>query len=339
MEKINVAILGGSGYTAVELIKILLRHPAVRIEAITSRQEGSPAVSDLHPSLKSRIDLKLEPLDAAKLAARGVKCAFGCLPHGVSMETVPELLAQGIRVVDLSADYRLRDPNVYAQWYGESHHDLKNLAKAVYGLPEIYGDEIAGAQLLANPGCYPQTAILGLAPLVAGKHIDLSSIIVDSKSGVSGAGRTPKLTTLFPECNESVVAYAVGNHRHTPEIEQGLTDIAGAPVQVIFTPHLIPMDRGISTSIYANPNRTFTDAQLSEMYREYYREAPFVRIVDKPPATKDTAHTNFLDLHVRSVRGRVVVLAAEDNLIRGASGVAVQNFNRMFGMDERTGLL
>ncbi|MFO0866593.1 MAG: N-acetyl-gamma-glutamyl-phosphate reductase [Gemmataceae bacterium] len=339
MKKVHIAILGGSGYTAVELIKILLRHPHVHIEAITSRQEGAPAVSDLHPSLKGRIDLKLEPLDAGKLVERGVTCAFGCLPHGVSMETVPQLLAKGIRVVDLSADYRLRDANVYAQWYGESHHDLPNLARAVYGLPEIYGDDIPTAQLLANPGCYPQTAILGLAPLVAGKHIDLKSIIVDSKSGVSGAGRTPKMTTLFPECNESVVAYGVGNHRHTPEIEQTLSDIAGSAVEVIFTPHLIPMDRGISTSIYATPNRTFTDAQLTELYKEYYRNAPFVRIFDKPPATKDAAHTNFLDLHVRFVRGRVIVLAAEDNLVRGASGVAVQNFNRMFGFDERISLL
>jgi N-acetyl-gamma-glutamyl-phosphate reductase len=339
MKKVHVAILGGSGYTAVELIKILLRHPHVTIEVITSRQEGSPAVSDLHPSLKGRIDLKLEPLDAARLLERGVACAFGCLPHGVSMETVPELLARGIRVVDLSADYRLRDPNVYAQWYGESHHDLPNLARAVYGLPEIYGDDIPNASLIANPGCYPQTAILGLAPLVAGKHVDLRSIIVDSKSGVSGAGRTPKMATLFPECNESVVAYGVGNHRHTPEIEQALSDIAGAPVEVIFTPHLIPMDRGISTSIYAMPNRTFTDSQLAELYREYYCKSPFIRIFDKPPATKDAAYTNFLDLHVRFVRGRILVLAAEDNLVRGASGVAVQNFNRMFGFDERTALM
>ena len=339
MKKVPVAILGGSGYTAVELIKILLHHPHVQIEAITSRQEGSPAVSDLHPSLKGRIDRKLEPLDAEQLVRRGVQCAFGCLPHGVSMETMPELLSHGIRVVDLSADYRLRDPNVYAQWYGESHHDLPNLARAVYGLPEIYGDDIPNAQLLANPGCYPQTAILGLAPLVAGKHIELKSIIVDSKSGVSGGGRTPKMAFHFPECNESVVAYGVGNHRHTPEIEQVLSDVAGSPVEVIFTPHLIPMDRGISTSVYATPTRTFTEAQLNDLYREYYRNAPFVRICDKPPATKDTAHTNFLDLHLRVVRGRIVVLAAEDNLIRGASGVAVQNFNRMFGFDERTALM
>lgn len=334
----KVAILGGSGYTAVELIKILLRHPDAEIVAVTSRQEGTPLVAEVHPSLTGRLDLRMEPFDAEKLIAKGVQCVFGCLPHGVSMESIPPLLDRGLRVVDLSADYRLRDPNVYAQWYGESHHDLVNLTQAVYGLPEIYGDDIATAQLVANPGCYPQTAILGLAPLVAGKHIDLKDIIVDSKSGVSGAGRTPKLNTHFPECNESVSAYNVGKHRHTPEMEQVLTDIAGEAVEVIFTPQLMPMDRGIYSTIYAAPDRMFTENQLLELYRAYYAKAPFVRVVNHLPATKDTAHTNFLDLTVRVVRGRILVLVAEDNLVRGASGVAVQNFNRMFGYDEKTGL-
>lgn len=334
----NIAILGGSGYTALELAKILLRHPHAKIVAVTSRQEGTPLFAEQHPSLQGRIDLRLEPFDPDQLVAKKVQVAFGCLPHGVSMSTLPALLDRGIRVIDLSADYRLRDPNVYAQWYGESHHDLVNLAQAVYGLPEIYGDEIKNAQLIANPGCYPQTGILGLAPLIAGKHIELDDIIIDSKSGVSGAGRSPKLTTHFPECNESLSAYGVGNHRHTPEIEQALTDVAGEPVRVIFTPHLIPMDRGIFSTIYAKPKRSFTEAQLLELYRAYYDKAPFVRVVKQLPATKDSAHTNFFDVTVRVVRDRILVLAAEDNLIRGASGVAVQNFNRMFGYDEKLGL-
>ncbi|MBV9122700.1 MAG: N-acetyl-gamma-glutamyl-phosphate reductase, partial [Planctomycetes bacterium] len=265
-------------------------------------------------------------------------CAFGCLPHGASMSTLPALLDRGVRVIDLSADYRLRDPNVYAQWYGESHEDLAHLAQAVYGLPEIYGEEIPTAHLIANPGCYPQTAILGLAPLVAGGHIALQNIIVDSKSGVSGAGRTPKPATHFPECNESVSAYQVGQHRHTPEIEQVLSDVAGEPVEVLFTPHLIPMTRGIFTTIYAVPHRPFSEAQLLELYRAYYAQAPFVRVLDQLPATRDSAGSNFFDVTVRMVRGRVVVLACEDNLVRGASGVAVQNFNRMYGFDERTAL-
>jgi N-acetyl-gamma-glutamyl-phosphate reductase len=336
---IKVAILGGSGYTAAELIKILLRHPEVEIVAVTSRQQDTPHVAELHPSLTGRIKLRCEPFHADRLVAKGVECAFGCLPHGASMSTLPALLERGIRVIDLSADYRLRDPNVYAQWYGESHEDLAHLAQAVYGLPEIYGEEIPTASLVANPGCYPQTGILGLAPLVAGKYLEPSGIIIDSKSGVSGAGRTPKLHTHFPECNESVSAYQVGRHRHTPEIEQALGDVAGEPIEVLFTPHLIPMDRGIFSTIYATPGRSVSETQLLELYRDYYARAPFVRVVEPVPATKDSVHTNFLDLTVRVVRDRIVVLVCEDNLVRGASGVAVQNFNRMYGFDERTALL
>jgi N-acetyl-gamma-glutamyl-phosphate reductase len=331
----KIAILGGTGYTACELIKILLRHPHVEIVAVTSRDEKMPPVAESHPSLAGRIDLRMEPFDADKLVAKDVECVFGCLPHGASMDAIQVILKRGMRVVDLSADYRLRDPNVYAQWYGHSHHDLANLAKAVYGLPEIYGDDIKNTQLTANPGCYPQTGILGLAPLVAGKYIDLKDIIIDSKSGVSGAGRTPKLTTHFPECNESVVAYNVGAHRHTPEIEQALSDIAGEKIEVVFTPHLVPMDRGIFTTIYATPHRALSEPQLLELYRAYYANAPFVRVTSQVPATKDSANTNFIDMTVRVVRGRIVVLVAVDNLMRGASGVAVQNFNRMFGYDEK----
>jgi N-acetyl-gamma-glutamyl-phosphate reductase len=339
MDKIKVAVLGGSGYTAVELLKIFLRHPGVHVEAVTSRQEGTPLVSEQHPSLTGRTDLRLENFDPDALKRRGVACAFGCLPHGASQAALPALLERGIRVVDLSADYRLRDPLAYRAWYGEEHHDTANLARAVYGLPEIYGKAIDVAKLVANPGCYPQPAILGLAPLLARKLVRPTGIIVDSKSGVSGAGRTPKLTTHFPECNESVAAYNVGTHRHTPEIEQALTDVAGEPVEVIFTPHLIPMDRGIFTTVYAEPKGPVSEPELLGLYRNYYAGAPFVRVRESLPATKDTAHTNYLDVAVRVVRGKVVVLAAEDNLVRGASGVAVQNFNRMFGLPETTGLL
>jgi N-acetyl-gamma-glutamyl-phosphate reductase len=336
-DRVKVAVLGGSGYTAVELLKILLRHPHAEIAAVTSRQDEH--IADLHPSLFGRLDLRCEPFDAEKLKAKGVQVAFGCLPHGTSMESIPPLLDRGIRVIDLSADYRLRDANVYQEWYKETHHDPANLAKAVYGLPEVYGKKIAGARLIANPGCYPQTAILGLAPLVAKGLVEPFGIVIDSKSGVSGAGRSPKLTTHFPECNESVSAYSVGHHRHTPEMEQALSDVAGRPVSVIFTPHLIPMDRGILSTIYATPTRAVTEQELGQVYREYYAGQPFVRLRSVPPATKDTAFTNFLDICVKVVRGKVLVIVAEDNLVRGASGVAVQNFNRMFGFDERTGLL
>jgi N-acetyl-gamma-glutamyl-phosphate reductase len=336
-EKIKIAILGGSGYTAIELIKILLHHPHAEIVSITSRQ--SEQIADLHPSLLGRLELRCEPFDADALKAKCVQVAFGCLPHGTSMEAVPPLLEREIRVIDLSADYRLRDARVYQEWYKEPHMDAENLAHAVYGLPELNGEKISGARLVANPGCYPQTGILGLAPLVAKGLIELTGIVIDSKSGVSGAGRTPKLSFHFPECNESVSAYSVGNHRHTPEIEQALSMVAGKPVSVIFTPHLIPMDRGILSTIYASPTRQVTEIELQELYRSYFAGKPFVRVRTSPPATKDTDGTNFLDVCVKVVRGKVLVIAAEDNLIRGASGVAVQNFNRMFGFDERTGLM
>jgi N-acetyl-gamma-glutamyl-phosphate reductase len=336
-EKIKVAILGGSGYTALELIKILVRHPHVEIVAITSRQDE--LIADLHPSLIGRLEMRCEPFDADALKAKFVQVAFGCLPHGTSMEAIPHLLDREIRVIDLSADYRLRDAKVYEEWYKEVHQDSKNLAHAVYGLPELNGEMIRAAKLIANPGCYPQTAILGLAPLAARGLIELTGIIIDSKSGVSGGGRTPKLTFHYPECNENVSAYSVGTHRHTPEIEQALSLVAGKPVSVIFTPHLIPMDRGILSTIYATPSRPVTEDELHHVYRAYYKGKPFIRVRTSLPGTKDTVGTNFLDICVKVIKGKVLVIVAEDNLIRGASGVAVQNFNRMFGFDERTGLL
>ncbi len=336
--KVKIAILGGSGYTAVELMKLLLRHPHVEIVAVTSRQEPGKPVSADHPILFGRLDLPMENFDADKLKAKGVECVFGCLPHGASAEAVAPLLELGMRVVDLSADYRLKNPDEYAEWYGHKHSDVKNLEHAVYGLPEFHRERIRTAKLVANPGCYPQTAILGLAPLIRDDLIDRSSIIVDSKSGVSGAGRTPKLGTLSPECNENFSAYSVGVHRHTPEIEQALADVAGERFSVLFTPHLTPMDRGIFSTIYCVPKQPVTEVDLLELFRRTYAEEPFVRVRTTLPTTKDTAHTNFLDLAIRVVRGRIVVLAAEDNLVRGASGVAVQNFNIMYGFDERLGL-
>ncbi len=337
---IPVAILGGSGYTAVELIKIFLRHPQVEIRLITSTKEGTPAIEEMHPSLLGRLRLNCEPFSADRFVELGIQCAFGCLPHGVSIACVQPLIERGIRVIDLSADYRLRDPQQYQQWYEHAHADTANLQHAVYGLPEIYGEKIAKARLIANPGCYPQTAILGLAPLLARGYIHPKEIIVNSLSGVSGAGRTPKLNTLFPECNESISAYNIGKHRHTPEIEQVLTDIAGQPVEVIFSPHLAPMDRGIFSTIYATPLKAdWNESALLELYSQYYANAPFVRVRKNLPSTKDVAHTNFLDLTIRVVKGKIIVLVVEDTLIRGASGVAVQNFNRLFGFPETMGLL
>jgi N-acetyl-gamma-glutamyl-phosphate reductase len=334
----RVAILGATGYAALELIKILLRHPQAEITMLTSRQEGQPHLSEVHPSLTGMLDLCCESFQAERVA-RAADCVFSTLPHTASMEACAALVERCCRVIDFSADYRLRDPNVYAEWYGASHSDLGHLREAVYGLPEIYADEIRAARLVANPGCYPTAAVLGLAPLAAGDLIELDGIVIDSKSGISGAGRTPKLTYHFPECNESTVAYNVGTHRHTPEIDQILSEIAGAPAQVIFTPHLVPMDRGIFSTIYARPKRPHSEAELLDLYRGYYSAAPFVRVMSRIPTTKDSAGTNFCDVTVRVVRHRIVVLCCLDNLIKGAAGAAVQNLNLMYGYPETTGLM
>ena len=340
--KTGVAIVGASGYGSRELMRILLNHPGAKIALATSREAGSPKVADLHPSLLGRIDLLCEPFDADKLASVA-KVAFLGLPHTASLEATPPLRARGVRVIDLSADYRLKDASTYADWYGHAHTDPGGLSEAVYGLPELYRSSIPRADLIANPGCYTSTAILALAPLIAGDKVERTGIIVDAYSGISGAGRSPKPAFHFPEANENLVAYNVGRHRHTPEIDQVLTDVGkgsgSGPVEVIFTPHLAPIDRGIHASIYATPNGPAVEHDLLDLYRTFYAESPFVRIVNHPPGTKDSAGSNFIDITLRVVRGKVVILACLDNLVKGAAGVAVQNFNLMFGHPETTGLL
>lgn len=335
---IRVGILGATGYTALELMKILLRHPEVEITTLTSRQEGRPHISAIHPSLTGRLDLHLEDMTAETVGTRA-DCVFSCLPHAASAAMIMKMLAGPTRVVDFSADYRLRDPDTYAEWYGHKHPDPERLGRTVYGLPELFAADIPDSQLVANPGCYTSTSILALAPLICGGHIEPRGIIIDAKSGVSGAGRSPKLMTLYPECNESMSAYSVGRHRHTPEIEQILSLASGQDVQVIFTPHLVPMDRGILCTIYATPTADATEDQLLDILRAYYQGKPFVRIVEHLPATKDVSGSNFCDITVRLIRGKLIVLACTDNLIKGASGVAVQNFNLMHGFDETTALL
>jgi N-acetyl-gamma-glutamyl-phosphate reductase len=333
----RIAILGATGYTALELIKILLRHPEAEIEAVTSRQEGQPPIAMIHPSLTDRLDLRLEDLSPAEVAARA-ECVFSCLPHGASATVIPHLLDAKMRVVDFSADYRLNDAEVYAQWYNQKHADPVRLGKVAYGLPELFRREISSSQLVANPGCYSTSAILALAPLLKAGLIDPKSIIIDSKSGVSGAGRTPKMTTHYPECNESISAYNVGRHRHTPEIEQILGTATGSAVEVIFTPHLVPMDRGILTTTYSQPIKEVTEEKVMQSMRDFYDAEPFVRVVDHFPGTKDSMGTNFCDITVRVVRGRILTISCLDNLIKGASGAAVQNFNLMFGYPETTAL-
>lgn len=334
----RVAIFGATGYSALELIKLLLRHDEVEISALTSRQDGNPHIAAVHPSLVGRLDKHCENLGPFEVAGRA-DCVFCCLPHGVTTTVVPHLLSAGLKVIDLSADYRLKDPQVYEQWYGEKHTDADHLPEAVYGLPELFREEIRAARLIANPGCYPTSAILPLAPLLKLGIIEPEGIIIDAKSGVSGAGRTPKLTTLYSECNESISAYNVGRHRHTPEIDQLLQTASGLATNVIFTPHLIPMDRGILTTTYSVPKAEMTEEQVLGALREFYQDEPFIRVVDHLPATKDSSGTNYFDVTARVVRGRVVTISCEDNLIKGAAGAAVQNFNLMFDYPETTALL
>jgi N-acetyl-gamma-glutamyl-phosphate reductase len=335
---IRVAILGASGYSALELIRILLRHPEVEITALTTRKTESPSIGEVHPSLAGRLHLKLENLSADVIANRA-DCVFCCLPHGASASAVAELMTRGKKIIDLSADYRLNDAAEYQKWYGLEHADPGRLREAVYGLPEIYRERIQRAQLVANPGCYPTSAILALAPLLRAGAILPRGIIVDSKSGVSGAGRDPKAHLHFPECNESVSAYGVGTHRHMPEIDQVLSHVADSEIRVVFTPHLIPMDRGILSTCYAEPTGEFDDKSLLDVIRNFYANERFIRATPNLPTTKNVAGTNFCDITVRTVRGRVVVISAIDNLVKGASGAAVQNFNLMHGIAESTALL
>tara|TARA_B100000029_G_scaffold12992_2_gene13572 strand:+ start:2016 stop:3074 length:1059 start_codon:yes stop_codon:yes gene_type:complete len=338
---VRAAVLGSTGYTALELIKILLVHPQVEITALTTRNDDSPHVSSVHPALAGRLDLECQQLSADEIASRA-DVVFGCLPHGASMAVIPGLLDAGLRVVDLSADYRLDDPETYQQWYGLAHTDVERLTETPYGLPELPGFRVdTSSRLVANPGCYTSTSILALAPLLAAGLIKPTGIIIDAKSGVSGAGRSPKLTTLFPECNESLVAYGVGNHRHTPEIAGVLSRASGTDVEVIFTPHLVPMDRGLLCSIYCEPrdNQVSSAEEALQSMRSYYSESRFIRVVEHLPRTRDVSGTNFCDITIRESGGRWVVFATLDNLIKGAAGVAVQNFNLMYGFDEATGLV
>ena len=334
---IRVGILGATGYTARELIRVLLRHPEVEIVALTSRQEGSPHIAAIHPQFAGRIDLTLERLGAIQIAAK-TDCVFSCLPHGASAAVVSQIVAAKSRVVDFSADYRLSDIETYQTWYGEKHPDADRLGKVVYGLPELFRDDIRNAALVANPGCYPTAAILALAPLLTEQQIDPESIIVDAKSGISGAGRTPKLTTHFVEANECVSPYNVGRHRHQPEMEDVLHRATGRRPAILFTPHLVPMDRGILATVYARPSDERSEDEWLDWFESFYENAPFVTVVEHLPATKDTLHGNYCHLTVRKVRDQLIVFSAIDNLGKGASGAAVQNMNVMFGLPETVAL-
>ena len=341
---LKVAILGASGYTGGELLRLLNQHPHVKITSVTSERSAGKTVSDLFPHLKD-CKLTFEPLEIKKITKK-TDLFFLCLPHKTSQETVAELYEAGKKIIDLSADYRLKDTAVYQKWYETPHKFPDLLKKAVYGLPELYREKIKDAQIIANPGCYPVSAIMGLAPIIGKHFVDINSIIIDSKSGVSGAGRNPALPFMFSEANESVKAYAVTTHRHTPEIEQELSLIANKKVRVIFTPHLIPMDRGILSTIYVRLKENVDLSHVQKIYTNFYRKEKFIRVLENGayPTTKAVKGSNYCHLSVfldkRNPKSQtLIIVSAIDNLLKGASGQAVQNMNIMYGFNETDGLL
>ena len=336
----RVAIVGASGYTGIELMRLLFNHPEVEITCLTSLEDIGEPVSKSFPSLLERIPIPLETLDVEKVAAKA-DIIFTALPHKAAMGVVPDFLEAGKKVIDLSADYRLQDVAVYEQWY-QKHTSPEFIGEAAYGLPELYRSRIRTARLVANPGCYPTSAVLALAPLARKKLIDFSTLIIDSKSGTSGAGRSVGTGTLFCEVNEGFKAYGVGSHRHTPEIEQILGDLCGEDVCVNFTPHLLPLNRGILSTSYAKLTKPFDTGKLLELFREFYREEPFVRVFPEGrlPNVSSVRGSNFCDIGLvcDSRTGRVIVVSAIDNLVKGASGQAIQNMNLMEGFEETLGL-
>ncbi|MEI7910294.1 MAG: N-acetyl-gamma-glutamyl-phosphate reductase [Verrucomicrobiota bacterium] len=344
MQRIKTAIVGASGYTGMELLRLLLVHPQVELVAVTSRQEAGKPLSQVFPRFAKAPGAGLtftEP-DPEAIAATGAEVAFLALPHGVAAPIARALLERGLRVIDLSADFRLRDPAVYAEFYGHEHPAPDLLESAVYGLPELRAAAIRGARLVAAPGCYPTSILLPLLPLLRAKLLDPASLVANSLSGVSGAGRKPDLSLLFCECHESVRAYGIPKHRHLSEIEQELSLAAGSPVVLTFIPHLIPVNSGILTTTTAMLRQGVAPEAVGEALDAAYADATFVRLLGRGGCadTKHVTRTNFIDIgwqhDPRS--GRILLFSAEDNLGKGASGQAVQCFNLMFGLDPTGGL-
>lgn len=339
--KTRVAIVGASGYTGVELIRLLLDHPKVEISCVVSRQHAGVPIAEVFPSLAGRCALVCSPMDVETIIA-AADVALTAVPHKTAMDLVPQLLQAGLKVIDLSADYRLRDVKVYQQWY-QPHSSPELLAEAVYGLPELNRQQICSSRLVANPGCYPTSIALGLLPLLEQDCVDPETLILDSKSGTSGAGRSEKLGSLYCEVNEGFKAYGIASHRHTPEIEQTLSQIAGAALAVSFTPHLLPVNRGILSTCYARLKAAQSTADLVKLYRERYAEEPFVRVMPAGslPNISQVRGTNYCDIGVVADprTNRVIVVSVIDNLVKGAAGQAVQNLNLIQGWDETLGLL
>jgi len=338
--KTRVGIIGATGYTGVELLRLLLHHPEVEVTALTSQKYAGLPIDQVFPSVMKYLQLKCEELNLDQVSKK-TDFIFTAVPHKTAMETVPSFVQRGKRVVDLSADFRLQDPAVYERWY-QKHTAPELLKESVYGLPELHRKKIREARIVGNPGCYPTGALIGLIPLVEKGMISLESIIIDSKSGVSGAGRDVVLESLFCEVNEGVRAYKIFEHRHTPEIEQELSQLVQKKVNVTFVPHLIPIDRGILTTLYVILAKKMKTEEVLNIFERYYEKEPFVRICQKGkiPNTKNVRGSNYCDIGVKVNEGdgRLVVVTAIDNLVKGASGEAVQNMNIMLGYPETMGL-
>jgi len=339
---IRAGVLGGTGYAGIEVVRLLIKHPEVELCRIVSQSYAGKKISEVYPSLMGICDLECSSLDADDIAA-SCDVVFTALPHGASKEVIPMLYAKGLKVIDLSGDFRYNDPAVYEKWYEQPHSDPELLKEAVYGLCELHREEIKKARLIGNPGCYTTCSITALAPLVAEGVVDNKSLIIDAKSGVTGAGRGLNLPNLFCECTETMKAYKIATHRHTSEIEQELSLLAGEEIMLSFTPHLAPMKRGILATCYANLKGTHTAEELVALYRKFYDGDPFIRIYDagQLPEVKHIAGSNYIGigLVVDERLNRVVVVSCIDNLIKGAAGQAVQNMNLLFGLDEGTALL
>ena len=335
---IKVGVVGGTGYTGVELLRLLVNHPEVDLRVITSRSEAGLAVADMFPNLRGRLGLRFSAPDPEALA--GCDLVYFATPNGTAMQSVPDLLAAGVRVIDLAADFRLRDPAVWEQWYGMPHACADVLADAVYGLPEVNRDRIRQARIVANPGCYPTAVQLGLLPLVESGLVDDGTLVADVKSGVSGAGRKAAVASLLCEAGDSFKAYAVPGHRHLPEIRQGLEQAAGRAIGLTFVPHLVPMIRGIHATLYARLSTEAVD--LQGLFERRYAGEPFVDVMPagSHPETRSVRGANHCRIAVHRPQSgdTVVVLAVIDNLVKGAAGQAVQNMNLMFGFPEQSAL-
>jgi N-acetyl-gamma-glutamyl-phosphate reductase len=334
---IKIGIVGGTGYTGVELLRLLAQHPEAQLTAITSRKEAGMPVSEMFSSLRGRVDLAFSTPDEANL--KGCDVVFFATPNGVAMGQARELLEAGVKVIDLAADFRISDIGVWSKWYGMEHACPDLVAEAVYGLPEINRDQIKGARLIANPGCYPTAVQLGFMPLIEAGVIDTRFLVADCKSGVSGAGRKAEVHTLFPEASDTFKAYAVPGHRHQPEIRQGLSRMAGSDVNLTFVPHLTPLIRGIHATLYA---RLTKDIDLQALFEQRYAGETFVDVLPAKghPETRSVRASNLCRIAVHRPQGgdTVVVLSVIDNLVKGAAGQAVQNMNLLFGLEESTGL-